>query len=83
MPVNKQAVKAIKLATQLLQNYPVYLTTFSTCSCCKSNPAKGGMVCSECLEDELASIVGYQLAKELHDEIKQNQVKDNDNAQIS
>ncbi len=80
MPVDKQAVKAIKLATQLLQNYPVYLTTFSTCSCCKSNPAKGGMECPECLENELASIVGYQSAKALHDEIKYNQVQDNDNA---
>lgn len=80
MPVDKQAVKAIELATQLLQNYPGYLTTFSTCNCCKSNPAKGGTKCPECLEDELASIVGYQLARELHDEIKHNQVQENDDA---
>ncbi len=80
MSVNKQAVKAFQLATQLIQNYPVYPTTFSTCSYCKSNQAKGGMECPECLEDELALIVGYQLAKELHDEIKHNQVQVNDNA---
>jgi hypothetical protein len=67
---NKQAVKAIELATQLIQSYPVYSTTFSTCSSCKSKQAKGGMECPDCLEDELSSIVGYQVAKDLHDEIK-------------
>lgn len=68
--MSKQAVKAIELASQLIQSYPVYPTTFSTCSSCKSKQAKGGMECPDCLEDELSSIVGYQAAKNLHDEIK-------------
>jgi hypothetical protein len=70
MPVNQQAAKAIELATQLIESYPAYPTTFSTCSCCQSKQAKGGMQCPDCLEDDLAAIVGYRIAKEFHDQIK-------------
>ncbi|WP_020160024.1 hypothetical protein [Methylobacter marinus] len=70
MLVNQQAVKAIELAIKLVQSYPAYPTTFSTCSDCQSKQAKGGMQCTDCLEDELAELVGYQLAREFHHQIK-------------
>jgi hypothetical protein len=72
MPVNQQAVKAIELAVQLIGSYPAYPTTFSTCSGCQSKQAKGGMQCTDCLEDDLAELVGDQLAKAFHDQIKEH-----------
>jgi len=67
---NKQAIKAIEIAIQIIENYPAFSTTFSQCSECKRNSAKGGMLCTSCLEDELAEIVGCQKAKEFHDNVK-------------
>ena len=67
---NKQAIKAIKIALQLIENYPVLATTFSICNECGKNGTKGGMTCKSCLENELAEIVGYQKAKEFHDNVK-------------
>jgi len=67
---NKQAIKAIEIAIQIIENHPVFATTFSQCSECKKNSAKGGMHCKDCLEDELAEIVGYEKAKEFHENVK-------------
>jgi hypothetical protein len=72
MSMSKEAVKAIELAIKLVESYPLYSTTFSPCSSCHNKPAKGGMECSDCLEDDLAALVGYRLAKEFHDQIKMN-----------
>jgi hypothetical protein len=70
MPVNQQAVKAIELAIQLVRSYPDYPTTFCDCPVCQDNPARGGMACPECLEDELAELVGHPLAKYFHRRIR-------------
>lgn len=43
MAITNEAIKTIELATRLVESYPVYPTTFSTCSSCKIKPAKGGM----------------------------------------
>jgi len=67
---NKQAIKAIEIAIQIIENYPVFSTTFSQCSECKSNSAKGGMLCTSCLEEDLAEIVGDEKAKEFHENVK-------------
>jgi len=67
---NKQAIKAIEIAIKIIENYPVFSTTFLVCSECKNNPAKGGMHCKDCLEEDLAEIVGYEKAKEFHENVK-------------
>jgi len=67
---NKQAIKAIEIAIKIIENYPVFATTFSLCSRCKENSAKGGMHCKDCLEFELSEIVGYEKAKEFHENVK-------------
>jgi hypothetical protein len=66
MVISKEAIKAIELATKLVESYPTYPTTFSSCGICDSKPAKGGMECPDCLEANLAEFVGYQLAKYFH-----------------
>lgn len=76
MAVSKEAIKAIELATKLVESYPIYPTTFSSCSICHIKPAKGGMKCPDCLEDDLAAVVGYRLAKEFHNQIKMNRRQD-------
>jgi hypothetical protein len=73
MPVNKQAVRAIELAINIVRSYPDYPTTLSDCQVCHSNPpraARGGMPCPYCLEDELAELVGGPLARYFHRRIK-------------
>jgi hypothetical protein len=70
MSVNQQAVKAIELAIQLVRSYPAYPTTFSSCSVCQSKPARGGMACPDCLENELAELIGDPLARQFHHHIK-------------
>lgn len=66
----KQAIKAIDIAIQIIENYPAFSTTFSLCSNCINNAAKGGMLCRDCLEEDLADIVGDEKAKEFHENVK-------------
>jgi len=67
---NKQAIRAIEIAIKIIENYPVFTTTFSQCSECKSYSANGGMQCISCLEEDLAEMVGDKKAKEFHKNVK-------------
>jgi len=68
---NKRAIKAIDIAAiQIVENYSVLATTFSLCIECNNQSSKVGMHCKSCLEDELTEIVGYQKAKEFHENVK-------------
>lgn len=54
----------------IYRHYPAWPSTFGTCECGK-NWGRGGGRCAQCLEDELAKIIGKPLAWELHQTIKQ------------
>lgn len=47
----------------LMRNYPLWPSTFSTCQCGRML-ARGAGPCAKCLEGELAEIVGKILAND-------------------
>lgn len=47
----------------LMRNYPLWPSTFSTCQC-RRIFARGNGLCAKCLEESLAEIVGAELAEE-------------------
>ena len=53
------------LMSELHRQYPLWPSTFSTCECGK-NMARGGGKCYECIEKDLAEVIGAELAKEIH-----------------
>lgn len=57
------------LIHDMIRQYPVYPSTFSRCDC-KRDMARGGGPCPSCLEEELAEIIGEDLADQMHQAIK-------------
>lgn len=58
-----------ELIRAMERNYPLHPSTFSTCEC-KSRMGRGGGKCADCLEIELAELIGKPLAWEIHQTIK-------------
>lgn len=58
-----------ELIRALERNHPLHPSTFSTCEC-KERLGRGGGKCAECLEAELAELIGKPLAWEIHQTIK-------------
>lgn len=54
----------------LHRQYPLWPSTFSTCDCGK-NLGRGGGRCADCIEEELAKLIGKPLAWEIHSTIKE------------
>lgn len=65
-----RAYEVEQLIVSISRNYPSWPSTFSTCEC-KRAWGRGGGKCAECLEEELAGIIGKPLAWEIHQTIKQ------------
>lgn len=61
--------KVAELINAMFRNYPSWPSTFSTCEC-KVNIGRGGGKCADCLEVELAELIGKPLAWEIHQTIK-------------
>lgn len=59
-----------ELITAISRNYPTWPSTFSTCEC-GSGWGRGGGACADCLEKQLAKLIGKPLAWEIHQTIKQ------------
>ena len=55
----------------LVRNYARWPSTFSTCPTegCE-RLGRGGGLCADCIEKELAGLIGENLAKQMHDSIK-------------
>ena len=49
--------------SDLMRNFPLWPSTFSTCVCGRE-PGRGGGKCAKCLEEELSEKVGPVLANE-------------------
>lgn len=62
--------KVSELIRSLEYQHPLGVSTFGNCIKCKSHPARGGGVCSTCVEDELAELIGKPLAWEVHQALK-------------
>ena len=62
--------KVSELIRGLEYQHPLGVSTFGNCIKCKSHPARGGGVCSTCIEDELAELIGRPLAWEVHQALK-------------
>lgn len=62
--------KAAELIRGLEYQHPMSVSTFSTCIKCKSKAARGGGVCADCIEGELADLIGKPLAWEVHQALK-------------
>lgn len=62
--------KVSELIRGLEFQHPLGVSTFGKCMKCKSHPARGGGVCSTCIEDELAELIGKPLAWEVHQALK-------------
>jgi hypothetical protein len=58
-----------ELIRELERQYPVWPSTFSTCSC-ERQMARGGGRCSICIEEKLAELIGKPLAWELNNTLK-------------
>ena len=58
-----------ELIRELERQYPIWPSTFSTCSCERS-AARGGGRCALCVEDELSDLIGRPLTWELHQQLK-------------
>lgn len=58
-----------ELISAMWRNYPSWPSTFSTCEC-RVNMGRGGGKCADCLETELAELIGKPLAWEIHQTIK-------------
>ena len=61
-----------QLFGELHRQYPLWPSTFSTCSC-QRRPARGGGKCGLCYEEELARYVDVNLARDIHDAIQKLQ----------
>jgi len=55
---------------KLWYNYPRSVSTFGRCPVCGNNGGRGGGKCSDCLEKDLARLVGKELASDYHIAIK-------------
>lgn len=53
------------LIYQLRRDYHPYPATRSACSKCDGGSARGGGHCADCIEEELAELVGDDLASDL------------------
>lgn len=62
--------KVSELIRGLEYQHPMGVSTFGTCIKCRANASRGGCVCANCLEDELAEIIGKPLAWEVHQALK-------------
>lgn len=62
--------KVSELIRSLEYQHPLGVSTFGTCIKCKSHSARGSGVCSTCIEDELAELIGKPLAWEVHQALK-------------
>lgn len=62
--------KVSELIRGLEYQHPLGVSTLGNCIKCKSHPARGGGVCSTCIEDELAELIGKPLAWEVHQALK-------------
>lgn len=58
------------LINGIYRNYPDWPSTFRKCKC-GQHLGRGGSKCAECLEGDLAAIIGKPLAWEIHQTIKQ------------
>ena len=58
------------LINGIYRNYPDWPSTFRKCEC-GQHLGRGGGKCAECLEGDLAAIIGKPLAWEIHQTIKQ------------
>ena len=63
--------KYYSLLRDLHYQYPDSVNTFSTCSRCEEHSARGGGVCANCIERELAKVIGPTKGAHLHTMIKQ------------
>jgi len=63
--------KYYSLLRDLHYQYPDSVSTFSTCGRCKEHPARGWGVCANCIERELAKVIGPTKGAHLHTMIKQ------------
>jgi hypothetical protein len=72
MKTGNESYELSEIIYQLERQYPLMPSTFSTCEC-QRHMARGGGLCSECLEEKLAEKVGKGLAWELHHSFKQYQ----------
>lgn len=59
-----------ELIRALEYQHPMGVSTFGTCINCKAKAARGGGICSTCVEDELAELIGKPLAWEVHQALK-------------
>lgn len=67
--MSEQTNSVESLIYQLERQYPVWPSTFSTCEC-KRHSARGSGRCAECVEEELAKVIGRPLAWEVHHALK-------------
>lgn len=70
MKSGNHSYKVAELIRGLEYQHPLGVSTFSTCIKCKANSSRGGTVCSSCIEEELAEIIGKPLAWEVHQALK-------------
>lgn len=71
-----KSYKVSELIRALEYQHPLGVSTFSNCMKCKVKLARGGGVCSTCIEDELSELIGKPLAWEVHQSLKNyNRIK--------
>ena len=58
--------KVSELIRALEYQHPLGVSTFGNCIKCKSHASRGGGICSKCVEEDLAALIGRSLAWELH-----------------
>ena len=59
--MDKDAEKIAEAKHLVWRNLPLYESTFSACACGRAN-GRGGGRCLQCAQDELAKLVGADLA---------------------
>ena len=67
--MSEQTNSVETLIYQLERQYPMWPSTFSKCEC-KRHLARGAGRCGECIEEELADLIGRSLAWEVHHALK-------------
>ena len=64
-------MEADSLISNIFRSYPRWPSTFGECANkCGRGMGRGCGKCAYCYEDELAELVGTDLAKQLHDSVK-------------
>lgn len=58
------------LCNNILRQYPIWPSTFSTC-CCGRDKARGGGECNICLTEKLGAIIGRDKAEEFNFKAKE------------